>query len=93
MNKWFKLFCICVGIIGIVFYTFICIEKSTKEYEKSCAETSYISKVDGKKIDKSCGNFHYQEWNNHRYVIWGWGYHGGVTHDPDCPYDKKEIEK
>lgn len=34
--------------------------------------------------------WHYVEWNGHRYVKWHYLNRGGITHDPDCPCKKVE---
>lgn len=36
----------------------------------------------------SGGKITYVEFKNHRYILFENGYHGSLTHDPDCPYCK-----
>lgn len=82
MNEaWTSIFCVGAVLLllfGLLFFV-------REDYAEIKAKRTI------QKLTEKPENFRYQEWNGHRYVIWG--YHGGITHDPDCPYDKKEIEK
>ena len=58
-----------------------------------CTSATYVYK-DGSEVvnDNATERCKYIEFDGHIYVFYDGGYQGGITHCPECPCYKKDID-
>ena len=75
-----------IALLSLLALTLTGCKKATPEERQQIRER--LQKIDEANFRD---DLHTIEYNGHSYIIYEGRYKGGITHDPDCPCQKKGI--